>query len=365
MKILLIAVSINPRIGGKERFVGELARELLKLGHEVTIFTCDKNYEIDLNCDIKYIPKLQFPNFPPIPSFKELLKQLNLKFDICHLHYTAIFGEIVALACKIRGLPLITTIHDEKKRGTHKIILDKVLLKTISHLSHRVVCLTEGMKRALVRRGLNERKVIIISNVMHVKKLQSQLVKLKEDVYLDSDFDLLFVGRLEKRKGIQHLLKAILILKERNFKPTLKIVGDGVYKNKLMSLVQENNLSSQVVFTGYISREELLKYYLRARCVVIPSIYEGTPNRVAIEALAIGNPLIITSIPGNEPIISNRLGLSVPPGDPVALAEAIRIMLNMEDDELHRIESGGNLFAEQYDWSCVINQIISLYHDFY
>ena len=79
----------------------------------------------------------------------------------------------------------------------------------------------------------------------------------------------------------------------------------------------------QVFFTGYISQKELLKKYLHAKCIVIPSLYEGTPNRVAIEALALGKLIITTSIPGMESILSNRLGSVVPPKNHIALARAI------------------------------------------
>ena len=69
MKIIQIVGSINHRIGGKERFAGELTKELLSYDHEVTLVTCDKNYEADIDCDVRYISTIEIPGFPPIPSF--------------------------------------------------------------------------------------------------------------------------------------------------------------------------------------------------------------------------------------------------------------------------------------------------------
>jgi glycosyltransferase involved in cell wall biosynthesis len=243
-----------------------------------------------------------------------------------------------------------------------KTIYDRILIQTISHLSHRIVCLTDDLKRVLVRRGLNEWKVVVIPNAMHVKELQSQVSNLKDDAHFDSGFDLLFVGRLEERKGAQHLLKALSILNEEGLRPTLKIVGEGIYRHKLASFAKQNDLSSQVIFSGYISHEELLESYLRARCVVIPSLQEGTPG-VAIEAFALGKPVIATSIPGMEVMSSKKLGFVVPPGDCEALAEAIRKSLSIGDDELHRIENEAKKLAEQYDWSYAIKQFLWLYQD--
>jgi glycosyltransferase involved in cell wall biosynthesis len=363
LKIAQIVGSIDPSKGGKERFVNDLTRELSKLGHDVTLITCDRTFKIGIDCNLSYIRSWTIPGLPPLPSFNDLIKQLQMGFDICHLHYHALFGETVALACKMRGLTLITTIHEEGKRGVHKMIYDRMLLNILSRLSHRIVCLTDGMMRVLVKRGLNNKKIVVIPNAMYVKELQSQVNKLKDDVHCHEGFDLIFVGRLEKRKGVHYLLKALLILKEKGFKPTLKIVGEGICKHKLMSFVRRNDLSSQVVITGYISQEELLKSYFQARCVVIPSLYEGTPNRVAIEALALGKLVITTSIPGMEIMSSSKLGIVVPPKNDAALARAILKALNLKDDELHRIKSAAKKFVQQYDWSQIMGQILELYQN--
>ena len=364
MRIVQIVGSVDPHIGGKERFVGELARELSGLGHDVTLITCDRTSQMDIGCDVGCIRSSSLPGFPEIPSPSDLIKHLNSTFDICHLHYHALFGEIVGLVCKKLDHTLITTFHDEMKRGAHKVMYDRLLLHAVSHLSHRIICLTDGMKRALVRRGVDGRKVAVIPNAMHVKELQTQARRIENSEDHDVDFDLLFVGRLEKRKGVQCLLKALWMLKKENFEPTLKIIGRGDYKGKLMSTVKRNRLSSQVTFSGYISRKELLTSYNHTRCVVIPSLYEGIPA-VAIEALALGKPVITTSIPGMEAISSRRLGFTTPPGDYNVLAEAIRKILSMKDEELQRIKSAGKAFAEQYDWSRTIEQIIHVYYECY
>ena len=362
MKIVQIVGSINPHIGGKERFAGELTRELLRLGHDVTLITYDRKYKVDINCDIRYCHVLELSGFPPIPSFKDLIRQLDKEFDICHLHYHALFGEIAAFACKLRNNPLIITIHDEMKRNIYKIVYDRLLLSTISHLSDRIICLSNGIKNALIKRGMHQENIVIIPNAMHVKEIQNKACKIEKVMFNDKEFDLLFVGRLEKRKGVQYLLRALSILKEEGFKPTLRIVGDGVYKPKLRSLLREHDLSSQIVFTGYIPRKELLNHYLHARCVVIPSLYEGIPS-VMIEALALGKPIITTSIPGMEDIKSKKLGFTVPPKDSKALAQAISKALSLSDEELSRIKLKAGKFVERYDWKFVVKQIISLYEE--
>ena len=363
MRIAQIVISTDTRRGGLERFVTDLIKELMKYPeNQVTLITCDRKFKADIGCDVRYVRALAVPGLPIIPSPIDFIKQVNSGFDICHLQYQPLFGEIAALACRIRHHTLITTIHCEMKRHVLKTIYDRILVHTISHLSHRIVCLTQDLKTVLVGRGLDERKVVVIPNAMHVKELQSEVSSLKDVAHTDGGFDLLFVGRLEERKGAQYLIKALSILNEESLRLTLKIVGDGIYKHKLESFVKQNGLSSQVVFSGYISREELLENYLRARCVVIPSLEEGTPG-VAIEALALGKPIIATSIPGMEVVSSNKLGFVVPPGDCEALAAALSKSKFIGDNELHRIECAAKKVAEQFDWSSTIKQTLRLYQD--
>lgn len=363
MKIAQVVESVDFHRGGKERFVGELVMELVKKGHEVSLITCDEHFKLDVNCNSNYVRGWSTRGFPIIASVRELSRNLNKRFDIVHLHYHALFGEEVALISKMHKQKLITTIHDEMKRTQAKAVYDTVLLHTISSLSCKVICLTDGMKKAIVKRGLDHNKVVIIPNAMYVNALQSQASNLTHDLCSNNCFDLLFVGRLEERKGVQYLLKSLLLLTKQGLKPTLKIIGEGSYKEKLMSLVTQYNLLPQVTFAGYLSSEMLLKSYIESKCVVIPSLYEGTPNRVAIEALALGKQIIITSIPGMEAISSQGFGLVAPPKDSDALAKVISKALLLSDGDLRALQSKSKQFAQQYDWSNVIHKIITLYRD--
>jgi len=360
LKIAQIVNSIDPRRGGKERYVGDLVRELVNLGHEVTLITCDKKFKININCEIRYVRKITIPSGLEIPSLKDLIEQLDSRLDICHLHYHAVFGEIIAFVCHLHGLPLITTFHDEMKRGTHKIIYDRLLLGMMSNFSNKIICLTPGMKNVLVRRGLRAGKVVVKPNAMYVNEFQYRASNIK--TIRTDESDLLFVGRLEERKGVHFLLKALSLLKDRDIKPMLIIVGEGIYKSKLISLSKAYGLSSQVVFTGYIPRDLLMKAYLSTKFVVIPSLYEGTPA-VALEALALGKPIITTLIAGMEEINSKKFGPSVPPKDSNSLADAIENALLFSGEELARINSDAKEFIINYDWNSVVKNILSLYEE--
>jgi glycosyltransferase involved in cell wall biosynthesis len=360
MRIVEIAPSVNPRGGGQEQLVQELVHELTKLGHEVTLIICDKDADVKVPCDLRYVTALKVLGLPWIPSLKGLIKYLRARFDVCHIHYLALFGEIAAVACKICKIPIVTTFWAEGKRRNYMAVYDRVTVHLISQLSDGLICLSEGQKNALARRGLERRKIRVIPTAIYVRALErANVQRVIRDNY---NYDLLFVGRLEERKGLQYLLRALAILRQKGFKPRLKVIGDGDYRNRLLALVDDNFLSSQVTFAGYIPREKIFESYVEAKCVVIPSVYEGLP-RVALEAMAFGKPIITTSIPGLEIISNRKLGIVVPPKDSESLANAVLEVLSLSPDELRKIELVGKETVKSYDWSNVVNEIVSVYNE--
>lgn len=362
MRIVQITSSVDPSRGGQEQLVQELVQELIKLGHDVTLITCDQDVDVRVPCDFRPVSALRVLGLPWIPSLTDLIKHLRSGFDICHIHYRALFGEIAAVACKTSKIPIVTTFWAEGKRRNHMLVYDRVTLHLISQLSDGLVCISEGLKNALARRGLERRKIRVVPVAVYVGELERASV---QRVFRgDPDFDLLFVGRLEGRKGLQYLLKALVILRQRGFAPKLKVIGEGYYRNRLLSLVDDNFLSSQVTFAGYMPREKIFESYLEAKCVVVPSEYEGGVPRVALEAMAFGKPIITTSIPGIETISNKKLGILVPPKDAGSLANAILHVLSLPPEELRKIELRSKETVKSYDWSNVVNEMISVYNEF-
>ena len=360
MRIVQIAPSVDPSRGGQEQLVQELVQELIKLGHEVTLITCDQNVNVRIPCDFRHVSALKVPGLPWIPSLTSLIKHLRSGFDICHIHYLALFGEIAAVACKTCKIPIVTTFWAEGKRRNYMVVYDRVTIHLISQLSDRLACLSEVLKNVLVRRGLEGRKIRVIPTAIYVGKLERTSGQGVTGGHCN--YDLLFVGRLEERKGLQYLLRALVILGQRGFAPKLKVIGDGNYRNRLLSFVNDNFLSSQVTFAGYMPREDIFESYLGAKCVVIPSLYEGIP-RVALEAMAYGKPIITTSIPGLEIVSNKKLGIVIPPKDSESLANAILQVLSLPPEELRKIELRSKEAVRSYDWSNVVNKIVSVYNE--
>ncbi len=156
--------------------------------------------------------------------------------------------------------------------------------------------------------------------------LQAEITDLPESATV------LFVGRLEKEKGVHVLLKAMVLVKKAISDARLVIAGDGAYRPVLEPMASSLGLRDVVSFLGWLQVQDLMKAYREARVVVLPSIWEEGLGMVLVEAGLMGRPVVASDIGGIRDVVRHREnGLLVPPGDATALAEAIVAVLRDRD----------------------------------
>jgi glycosyltransferase involved in cell wall biosynthesis len=172
---------------------------------------------------------------------------------------------------------------------------------------------------------------------------------------------ILFVGRLDKMKGVDILLEAIAELGKRGYRPSCTIAGDGPDKADLIHLSRKLHIEHQVVFAGTCSN--IVRHLHTAAVFVLPSRSEGMPNAV-LEAMACGVPIIATSVGGIPDIIQNgRNGLLIAPDDIQALSSALASLFT--DAALAaRIGNRARIDAETlYSLDRITDTYLALYHD--
>lgn len=363
MKILQIAPYIDPRLGGQERHVLGLSEAISRLGHDVTILTCGpypssivKGFEVFKTSSHSFLGL----RFIPVKQLYFFLRAR--RFDLCHLHHQTLFGETVLMTNKLLRLATVTTLHTQMhRRLPAKVFYDRMSLKSIGALSSKVICLSHNIMDDFVRRGLERSKCVVIPNALDVESLKERFDKSCEQLD-EPRFDLLFVGRLEERKGIRWLLRSISLLHREGKKYTLRIVGHGPLTQEVQRIISANNLELYVKQLGYVSEERLLKCYISTRVVVIPSLYEGLPT-VALEAMVARKPLIVSNIPGlNELIKNGRNGFAVKPMDTRELALAIGQILESRN-AMSSLANVNNRILMRYDWHIVAKNIEKLYQE--
>ncbi len=178
--------------------------------------------------------------------------------------------------------------------------------------------------------------------------------------FRDTDPTILYVGRLEPRKGVEYLIRAFPAIKARLPRARLVIVGEGGLMDECRRLVRKLKVDD-VFFEGYVPGALLPGYYQRADLVVVPSTGNESFGIVVLEAMSAGTPVVASRIDGFTTLVEDRrTGVFAEPRDPASFAEAALSVL--ESGELRRelIENAQEK-AERYDWPHVAGQLLHYY----
>lgn len=343
-----------------------LAKKLKAKGHEVTILTRGnalKNTEFEFD-GLKVIQ----PKFIPLYPFhvdlhgmyvKKVIKKLENNIDLIHVHTP--LSPVVTTK-----LPMISTIHtsvieDAKHLELHNMdtlkwrVLTKLssqrLTQKLINKSKFVTTVSSSVAEELVK-YYDIKKPIVIGN------------GVDENVFVPrespkEDFYVLYVARLDYRKGVLDLIKASKMLKSSGI--NILIAGDGPLRKHFEKEILDNELD-HVKLLGHVSGQDLVKLYQNAAIFVFPSLYEGLPT-VLLEAMSCALPVIASDIPAHRDLIKNRdNGILVKPNTPKELVNEI---LKLKNDEDLRYKLGKNArktIEEQFTWSIITEKLEKLYN---
>lgn len=231
----------------------------------------------------------------------------------------------------IRKLPvplLVTCHHTYWQQYTHiKSQFWKRLFLPFEQRTYRladkIICDCEDTKRVLIERyDVPLEKITVIHCAVDTGKFHFENLPKKPD-------SVLYIGRIAKRKGIAFLIRSMPLVVRTIPNVQLLVGGKGNHLEKMKSLVRQLDLERNVTFLGFVPDDQLNTLYNQARCVVVPSIFEGFGITV-IEALAAGTRVVGTDVDGIREILnSGEYGRLVPYGNHRAMADAIIAELNV------------------------------------
>ena len=362
--------------------VYDLSRELLKRGHEVSVYTSavlDRSSKIKHISNPTIIEEIEVYYFPYVasyytffvtPSIMPAIRKNIRNFDIIHLHDFRTFQSIVTHHyAKQYGIPYVLQAHGSLvtyfQKGTVKRIFDRLWGYKILKDASKVIALTKTEAEQYRSMGVSEEKIEIMPNGIDLSEFDNlpERGEFRKKYSLNDDQKLiLYLGRIHKTKGLDLLVKAFAELSMHLNNIELVIVGpvDG-YLPSLKKLIADLGISDKVLYTGLLYGEEKLKACVDADVYVLPSAYETFPVAV-LEACACGTPVIITDRCGIADVIDGQAGLVVP-YDKDQLADALSHMLS--DDKMRRGfgERGKLLIQEQFAWPKITAQVESIYEN--
>jgi len=198
----------------------------------------------------------------------------------------------------------------------------------------------------------------IIPNGIHLNQFNPNNLKINK--FLDGKINLLFVNRIEERKGLIYLLKAFKILNKKFSNLRLIVVGDGVLRKKCEKYVKENNLK-EICFEGAKKVEQVPAYYVSSDIFVGPSIFGESFGIVLLEAMASKIPVVAFANHGYKELLKNKKGgILVPSRDYKGLAKELEVLIK---DKALRKKMGkiGLEEAQEYSWDKIANKVLDFY----
>ena len=358
MRILMVTKFYHPRIGGVETTVKELCEEFVRRGHRCTVVTMDR--ELRGREMINGVEVIRYPVDTKLLGglnrqvWRHLSQELRPgMFDVVHLHsYHILLSAQSAYLCHRRKVPYIFSAHYHGKGHTtlRNLLFRSYHLagKNVLRWSEKITCVSEYERGLLLRDfpGLEGKVGVIPSGI---KEFPSLAVERRKDT-------LLYVGRVTNYKGIDHVLQAIKVLKDRQKEVRLRVVGSGPEERALHELAQQLGVDGAVTWLGDVGDDELNREYRSSAALVLLSAAEAY-GLVVAEALSCGTPAIVAKKEAlveflNEP---GCVGVDWPP-DPEKVADTVQRVL--EGREATKVGPFSNKIAP---WSAIAQEYLRLY----
>ena len=362
-KIALVSAFDYAVQGGVNNHVRELAAQFEDWGHTVLVIApCSEPAKIT---DSNFIPMgrpVPVPSGGSVarvslsvwlrPRIKGLLRQEE--FDVVHLH-EPFAGMVPAYMLRHSRSVNVASFHSFRGSRFYQVGGARLAMPYFRKLDG-LIAVSEPARQSIIRYFPGDYE--IIPNGIQVDDFQNGVAPFQH--LQDGMINLLFLGRLDKRKGLRHILAAYSNLKWDWPNLRLLVVGPGKPDDESYRIMSERNLQD-VVFVGAVSDEEKARYYKTADIYCSPATGGESFGIVLLEAMAAGKPIVATSIEGYSSLLTHRKeGLLVPPKDDQALADAIALLL--KDPGLRRtLAANGRRTAEEYGWERVARKVMDYY----
>ena len=393
LRVALLVYRGNPHSGGQGVYTRYLARELVNLGHQVTVFAGQPWPVLDEGTGFVPIPSLDLYRQPdpfrvPLPwefrsridlaefalmcaagfpeprTFswrvrRELRRRMG-QYDVVHDNQS--FGRSL-IGVMQDGWPLLGTCH-------HPVTVDRAL--DLEHAENfrrtltlrrwygfldmqmkvarqipRVLTVSTSSKRDIVKQyGLRAEQLEVVpigADHTHFRP-RRDIRRVEGRVMTTASADVPF-------KGLLPLVEAVAKLRTERPDAHLVVVGKLRASSPVAAAIDRLGLNGSVTFEAGVSDDRMVELYAQAQVAVVPSLYEGF-SLPAVEALACGVPLVTTTGGALPEVVGQDgvTGLLVPPGDPGALAIAIRTVLDNPELAARLSNAGRRRVLERFTW---------------
>ena len=356
MRIAQVCPRFYPHIGGVETHVYEISKRLAR-HFEVEVLTTDPSGKLPKFEEIDGVIVRRFKSFAPSEAYYfsaslyRYLKRHSSEYDLIHAHNYHAFPALFAALTKDKNRLVFTPHYHGKGHSFIRDLLHKpykILGSRIFEKADAVICVSNYEKKLVLKNfRIEESKVHVIPNGINLEEFKNvDEIKKRKDRSVKT---ILYVGRIEKYKGLDFVVKALKLLPE-NF--ILEIVGKGSYKPKIVKLAKDLGVSDRIKFYQDLSREELIEKFAKADVLVLLSKHEAY-GLVVAEALASKTPCVVANTSALSEWIDGKSVFGVDyPIDVRVLTDMIVNVSNV------RVEC-----IELHTWDSIYEHIKNVYQD--
>lgn len=366
MKIGLICPYTFSRPGGVQEHVKALYQEFKKFGQEVKIITPRKSKTEDYGNEVILLGRsIEAGGNDSVIDLSLAAKPLEIRrllsheqFDILHFHNLTPFLPLQFLQAS-KTVNILTWHSALEGSKTFKyLILLRRMLDFYLKKKFQGVILVSAICKNEIKGFLGQQRVI--PNGVDLERFNPNLKGLTE--FKDGSFNILFVGRLEKRKGLIYLLRAFLLLQKKQQNLRLIVVGDGDQREGCEIFVAAKKLEN-VIFTGAVSNDDLPRYYATADLFVSPATHGESFGIVLLEAMACGVPVLGFANSGYREVLKEKAAdCLAEPRNVWQLAEKMEGLLK-DEKKRKELREWGLQEVKKYSWSKVAERVLDFYEE--
>ena len=377
MKIALISPYDFPYPGGVTEHIIALAKGARQRGHEVHILAACSGYQGETYPYTKAVTHhiMSIPiagavarvGLSPL-GYARVKRILQCEaFDVIHLHEPltpSITWWVLLHAPKLPNAVTIGTFHAYHERPNWLYAWNRPIFGKFFSRLDSLITVSRAAYNFAYRMFPGDYR--IIPNGIDLDRFGQEKNSPAYSCLSDQQHPLtiLFVGRLDKRKGFLNLLEAFITLKPDYPHLRLQVVGPFAPKEgELYQKIAQAQHITDIEFVGYVSPDRLPGFYHQADIFCAPSIGFESFGIVLLEAMAAGLPIVASNIAGYRSLLTDgQEGLLTPPGQSDVLASALRQLID-SPQQRQKMGQRGCLKAAEYSWDHIVDKILDVYRD--
>jgi len=316
----IVNIILTSQLGGAETVFLDYIRVFQKLGHEnLAILKDDAPYVSEvkkLGIEVKQTSNnYGFYDLIAVNNIKKIIQNFEADLVVCHMGRSMVLARKAINSLKEKQIMQISVNHsDNVKRSIGSDV---------------VISINKEIFFNTIESGQSEDKSFVVPNAIDISDVDEKIEKINLEKQKEITIGL--IGRFDRTKGFDYVIKSILLMDKRNEEKTikLKIAGDGYFKKDLEKIVVEEGLEDRIEFCGWVEHKK--EFFDSIDIFVLPSLNEPF-GLVLLEAMKYHKPIITTDCDGPKEILIDKKEAIFVPRDPlrhipVKIADAITSLI--------------------------------------